>query len=68
MPSSRPLPAKFKAIIDRIAQIHETGQPVLVGTISIENSELLSGLLKKRGIRHNVLNRQTPQKRSSDNR
>ncbi|MEE0797026.1 MAG: SEC-C metal-binding domain-containing protein, partial [Anaerovoracaceae bacterium] len=48
--------AKFKAIIDRIAQIHETGQPVLVGTISIENSELLSGLLKKRGIRHNVLN------------
>lgn len=48
--------AKFKAIIDRIAQIHETGQPVLIGTISIENSELLSGLLKKRGIRHNVLN------------
>ena len=48
--------AKFKAILDRIVQVHQTGQPVLVGTISIENSELLSGMLKKRGIRHNVLN------------
>ncbi len=50
------LAAKFKAIIDRIAEVHATGQPVLVGTISIENSELLSSLLKKRGIKHNVLN------------
>lgn len=50
------LNAKFKAIINRIAEVHETGQPVLVGTISIENSELLSGLLKKKGIKHNVLN------------
>lgn len=50
------LNAKFKAIIDRIAEVHATGQPVLVGTISIENSELLSALLKKRGIKHNVLN------------
>ena len=47
---------KFKAITDRIAEAHETGQPVLVGTISIENSERLSNLLKKRGIKHNVLN------------
>lgn len=50
------LNAKFKAIINRIAEVHETGQPVLVGTISIENSELLSSLLKKKGIKHNVLN------------
>ena len=50
------LTAKLKAIIERIAEIHATGQPVLVGTISIENSELLSSLLKKRGIKHNVLN------------
>lgn len=50
------LNAKLKAIIERIAEIHATGQPVLVGTISIENSELLSSLLKKRGIKHNVLN------------
>ncbi|MBQ4650755.1 MAG: preprotein translocase subunit SecA [Firmicutes bacterium] len=49
-------PAKFMAIADRIAEAHATGQPVLVGTISIENSERLSTLLKKRGIKHNVLN------------
>ena len=48
--------AKFLAVIDNIAQCHEKGQPVLVGTISIEKSELLSALLKKRGIKHNVLN------------
>ena len=47
---------KFKAIVDRICEIHETGQPILVGTISIENSEKLSLLLNKRGIKHNVLN------------
>ena len=47
---------KFRAIADRIAEAHATGQPVLVGTISIENSERLSNLLKKRGIKHNVLN------------
>ena len=48
--------AKYKAIVDKIAEIHSTGQPVLVGTISIEVSELISGMLKKKGIRHNVLN------------
>ncbi len=49
-------PAKFHAIADRIAEVHATGQPVLVGTISIENSEKISEMLKKRGVKHNVLN------------
>lgn len=48
--------AKFKAIADRVAEVHESGQPVLVGTISIEKSELISDMLRKRGIKHNVLN------------
>jgi preprotein translocase subunit SecA len=48
--------SKYKAIVNRVAEAHETGQPVLVGTISIEISELISGMLKKRGIKHNVLN------------
>ena len=47
---------KYRAVIDAICEAHEIGQPVLVGTITIETSELLSGMLKKRGIRHNVLN------------
>jgi len=47
---------KFQATIDDIVTRFETGQPVLVGTISIEKSEVLSELLKKRGIPHNVLN------------
>ena len=49
-------PAKFNAVIDDIVERHEKGQPVLVGTISIEKSETLSKLLKKRGIKHEVLN------------
>lgn len=48
--------AKFKAVVDEIAQKHKKGVPLLVGTISIENSELVSTLLKRRGIPHNVLN------------
>lgn len=48
--------AKFNAVINRICECHEKGQPVLVGTISIEKSELLSKMLKKRGIKHEVLN------------
>ena len=48
--------SKFKAIIDEIAERHEKGQPVLVGTIAIETSEDISNLLKKRGIPHEVLN------------
>jgi len=47
---------KFSAVIEDIISCHETGQPALVGTITIENSEKLSNLLKKRGISHNVLN------------
>ena len=47
---------KFTAVIRQIIEAHEIGQPVLVGTISIEKSELLSKLLKKQGIKHNVLN------------
>ncbi len=47
---------KFNAVIDDIIECHEKGQPVLVGTISIEKSEILSAMLKKRGVKHNVLN------------
>ncbi len=47
---------KYRAIINQVIACHEKGQPVLVGTISIERSELLSKLLKKAGIPHNVLN------------
>lgn len=47
---------KFNAVIEDIIECHEKGQPVLVGTISIEKSEVLSKMLKKRGIKHNVLN------------
>ncbi len=47
---------KYRAIIDQVIACHEKGQPVLVGTISIERSELLSKLLKKAGIPHSVLN------------
>ena len=47
---------KFAAVVEDIIESHEKGQPVLVGTISIETSEMLSGILKKNGIKHNVLN------------
>ena len=47
---------KFRAVIAQVKECHEKGQPVLVGTISIEKSEVLSKLLKKEGIPHNVLN------------
>jgi preprotein translocase subunit SecA len=47
---------KWKAVIDEIAELHAKGQPILVGTVAIETSEMLSGRLKNRGIRHNVLN------------
>ncbi|MDE6019730.1 MAG: preprotein translocase subunit SecA [Ruminococcus sp.] len=48
--------AKYRAIIDQIIECHDKGQPVLVGTISIEKSELLSAMLKKKGVKHEVLN------------
>ncbi len=47
---------KYNAVIDQVAECHAKGQPVLVGTVSVEKSEALSKLLKKRGIEHNVLN------------
>ena len=47
---------KFNAVIEDVVKSHEKGQPVLVGTINIDTSELLSDMLKKRGIPHNVLN------------
>ena len=47
---------KYRAVIEQVRQCHEKGQPVLVGTISIEKSELLSRMLKKEGIAHTVLN------------
>ncbi len=48
--------AKFNAVIDEVEKAHQIGQPVLIGTVSIEKSEELSSMLKKRGIKHNVLN------------
>jgi len=47
---------KFDAVVEEIAKLYEMGRPVLVGTVSIENSERISGLLKRRGIPHQVLN------------
>ncbi len=47
---------KYKAIINTIKYIHETGQPILIGTISVEANEKLSALLKKNGLKHEVLN------------
>ncbi|HOL18365.1 MAG TPA: preprotein translocase subunit SecA, partial [Bacillota bacterium] len=48
--------AKFKAVVDEIIKRHEIGQPILVGTISVEKSEMLSKMLKRRGVPHEVLN------------
>src|SRR5699024_6673930 len=47
---------KWKAVIDEIAEEHEAGRPVLVGTVSVEVSEMLGEMLKRRGIKHHVLN------------
>ncbi len=52
----RTIEAKFKAVADDVCERHAKGQPCLVGTVSIENSEKLSRILDKRGIKHNVLN------------
>ncbi len=48
--------AKYKAVVENVAERNEKGQPVLLGTVAIEKSELLSKMLKRRGIAHNVLN------------
>ena len=47
---------KFQAVVDNIKESHQVGQPVLVGTVAVETSEVISQLLKKAGVRHNVLN------------
>ncbi|WP_405882842.1 preprotein translocase subunit SecA [Streptomyces sp. NBC_01136] len=58
----RTVDAKYVAIVEDIAERHAQGQPVLVGTTSVEKSELLSALLRKRGIRHEVLNAKNHQR------
>ena len=50
------LKGKYNAIVKEIERIHKTGQPILVGTVAIENSELISSMLTKKGIKHEVLN------------
>src|SRR5690625_4421786 len=50
------LEGKFKAVVGGIKERHEAGQPVLVGTVAVETSELISQLLKKAGVKHDVLN------------
>ena len=57
--------AKFSAVVDDIVERHEKGQPVLVGTTSVEKSELVSSLLKKRGVPHQVLNAKFHEKEAS---
>ncbi|XRQ11279.1 preprotein translocase subunit SecA [Actinomadura welshii] len=57
--------AKFEAVVDDIAERHEKGQPVLVGTTSVEKSEKLSKMLKRRGIPHQVLNAKHHEKESA---
>jgi preprotein translocase subunit SecA len=55
---------KFEALIDEIADLHEAGRPILVGTVSVEKSEHLASMLKRRGIRHEVLNAKLHEKES----
>jgi preprotein translocase subunit SecA len=55
---------KFNALIDEVAEMNEAGRPVLVGTVSVEKSEILSTMLKRRGIRHETLNAKFHEKES----
>ena len=48
--------AKFTAVVNEVAELHDKGQPILLGTVSVETSELVSQLLRRKNIRHNVLN------------
>lgn len=52
----RTIGGKYEAVVEEIVKIHQTGQPILVGTVTIEASELLSRMLKRRGVKHEVLN------------
>ena len=60
--------AKYEAVVEEVIRRHETGQPVLVGTVSVEVSELVSHLLDMRGIPHEVLNAKLPREGSRDRR
>jgi preprotein translocase subunit SecA len=53
---------KFRAVVDEIKRIHATGRPALVGTVSVEKSERLSGMLTRTGVKHNVLNAKNHEK------
>ena len=55
-------PGKFRAVVEEIRRVHETGRPVLVGTVSVEKSEYLSRMLVRTGIKHNVLNAKNHEK------
>ncbi len=57
--------AKFTAVVEDIVERHEKGQPILVGTVSVEKSELLSGLLRRRGVPHEVLNAKQHEREAS---
>ena len=59
---------KWNAVIDEIAEEHEKGRPVLVGTISVEVSEMLGEMLKRRGIKHSVLNAKLHERRRRSSR
>jgi preprotein translocase subunit SecA len=61
-------PEKFGAVVKEIQELHESGRPVLVGTISIEKSEALSTLLKKATIKHVVLNAKYHERRAASER
>ena len=54
--------AKYEAIVNKVEKLHQKGQPVLVGTVSVETSELLSEMMVKRGIPHSVLNAKNNEK------
>ena len=56
--------AKFNALIDEVAEMQEAGRPVLVGTVSVEKSEILSAMLKRRGVKHETLNAKFHEKES----
>ncbi len=55
-------PGKFRAVVEEIKRVHATGRPVLVGTVSVEKSERLSGMLLRTGVKHNVLNAKNHEK------
>src|SRR3712207_9155808 len=59
---------KYNAVVEDIVERHQRGQPVLVGTVSVEVSEHLSGMLKRGGIKHNVLNAKHHERRSEERR